>query len=111
MAHTGVRCDRCGTRLSKDEAWTVVQNDVRSMLCSACALEVGPDLAGEWSAGTELIPPPQIAREPRGGQSREVAAAQDDLSRRHPVLWFLGSILGLVLALAPFVFFYWLATR
>jgi hypothetical protein len=30
---------------------------------------------------------------------------------RHPIVWFLGSLLLLVLALAPFVLFYWLATR
>jgi hypothetical protein len=30
---------------------------------------------------------------------------------RHPIIWLLGSLLLLVLAFAPFVLFYWLATR
>ncbi len=45
--------------------------------------------------------------------SMPVARADHDggWGNRHPIVWLVGSLLLLVLALAPFVVFYWLATR
>jgi hypothetical protein len=44
---------------------------------------------------------------------RPTAAVDHDggWGNRHPIFWVLGSLLLLVLAVAPFVFFYWLAAR
>jgi hypothetical protein len=113
MAEHGAVCDRCGRSLSVHEAWTLVQGDARSTLCEDCALDVGPALE-QWSPGSEVIPPP-----PRPPQERRdpipmpIAAAEQDggWGNRHPLIWLVGSLLLLVLALTPFVFFYWLATR
>jgi predicted Fe-S protein YdhL (DUF1289 family) len=113
MAEQGAVCDRCGRSLATHEAWTLVQDGARSALCEACALDVGPALE-QWSPGSEVIPPPpRPPKEARDAMPKPIAAADRDggWGNRHPIIWLLGSLLLLVLALAPFVFFYWLASR
>jgi hypothetical protein len=118
MAEQGAACERCGRSLAAHDAWTLVQGDARSALCEACALDVGPALE-QWSPGSKVNPPPPRRPEkaadtmPTPSPSAAVAAVDRDggWGNRHPIFWLLGSLLLLVLALAPFVFFYWLATR
>jgi hypothetical protein len=116
MGQVGAACDRCGRPLAAHEAWTLVQGESRSTLCEACALDVGPALAS-WSPGSELVPPPEPPPAEAEVPQSALAAPDDEdddegaWSRGHPIAWFLGSLVLLVLAFAPFVFFYWLASR
>jgi hypothetical protein len=115
MGQVGAACDRCGRPLAAHQAWTLVQGESRSILCEGCALDVGPALAS-WSPGSELVPPPEPPpAEPESRHSPPAAPADDDdesaWSGRHPIAWFLGTLVLLALAFAPFVFFYWLASR
>jgi hypothetical protein len=41
----------------------------------------------------------------------DAAVDDDGWGQRHPIAWLFGSLLLLALALAPVVFFYWLASR
>ncbi|HST14087.1 MAG TPA: hypothetical protein VLJ44_04440 [Gaiellaceae bacterium] len=109
-------CERCGAPVAVREAWILVQSGARSMLCASCAADVGPALTGPWSTATELNPPPEKGAEdaPPASPSPTVGDELHELEEspgRHPVLWFVQSMLVLALALAPFVFFFWLTTR
>lgn len=108
MSQPAVACDRCGRPLALHQAWILIQDDETSTLCEPCALDVGPALT--TSPGTRLVPPGPPPAPPPAEPSRD-GDGDGGLANRHPIVWILGSLCVLALAITPFVFFYWLTTR